>query len=237
MNFIICEDEKLQAEYLSSCIYKWAQQIKEIAQVNIYDDAKSLLFNFEDEIDADVLLLDIEMPGMTGMELAEKIRERESNIQIIFITGLKDYVFQGYSVSAVSYLLKPVKEDELFKCFDKVRKNLEVQEPFIIITEDRSVRKIKYKDIFYAESSGHNTYIHTKNEEVCAAIGIQQIWNKLNDKRFFRIHRSYIVSIPWIEGITKKDVILEGNIKVPIARGKWKEINKAYLDYYMRKGE
>lgn len=69
-----------------------------------------------------------------------------------------------------------------------MRKNLEVQESFIIVTEDRSVRKIKYKHIFYVKSSGHNTYIHTRNEEVCASIGIQQIWDNLNDKRFFYSH-------------------------------------------------
>ena len=55
---------------------------------------------------------------------------------------------------------------------------------------------------------------------------------QLNDKRFFRVHRSYIISVPWIESITKKEGIIEGGQSIPIARGKWKDVNKAYLDYY-----
>lgn len=232
MQFAVCEDNASEAELLKEYIKKWSIIKKENIDIKIYNSAESFLFDYQEKALTDVLLLDIEMAGMNGMELAKKIRENNRSLQIIFVTGISDYVFEGYSVSAVSYILKPVKEDKLFQCFEKAVENLNNEEPYIIVNEEGSTSKVCLSDICYIESYGHFSFIHTKLKEIKCSTGINQMEKQLNDKRFFRVHRSYIISVPWIESITKKEVIIEGGQSIPIARGKWKDVNKAYLDYY-----
>lgn len=232
MQFAVCEDNTSEAELLKEYIKKWSIIKKENIDIKIYKSAESFLFDYQEKATTAVLLLDIEMPGMNGMELAKKIRQSDKSIQIIFVTGISDYVFEGYSVSAVSYILKPVKEDKLFECLDKAVENINDEEPYIIVNEEGSTSKVSLSDICYIESYGHFSFIHTELKEIKCSTGINQMEKELDDSRFFRVHRSYIISVPWIESITKKEVIIEGGQSIPIARGKWKDVNKAYLEYY-----
>lgn len=110
IHFAICDDEPAQARLLSQLVSGWCAGQGEACQITCYPSAEALLFAWEDEPSADILLLDILMGQMNGMELARRLRQRRERLQILFITGTPDFVFAGYGVEAVSYLMKPVKE-------------------------------------------------------------------------------------------------------------------------------
>ena len=109
----ICDDNAEQIKYLRRLVRLWAEKMAFAVQLYEYESAEEFLFKYPDN-PCDILLLDIEMGEMNGMELAKKLRNSNDNLPIIFITGYADYMADGYDVFALHYLLKPVEEDKLF---------------------------------------------------------------------------------------------------------------------------
>ena len=115
----ICDDESAQAALLEGYVTQWAAQRGETVKLCLFPSAEAFLFAWEEEKDWAVLLLDIQMGGLSGMELAKKLRKADSSLPIIFITGVPDYVEEGYEVEALHYLLKPVRPEKLFSSLDR----------------------------------------------------------------------------------------------------------------------
>ena len=108
LNIAVCDDELIEIEYLTSLTQEWAKSTKTAVNISGFASAEAFLFRYEEDKNFDILLLDIQMKAMDGIELAEKIRESNSSVQIVFITGFPDYISRGYDVSALHYLIKPV---------------------------------------------------------------------------------------------------------------------------------
>ena len=98
LNIAICDDEAAQIEYLTSIVSEWAKKSEISVSVSGFLSAEAFLFKYEEDKNFDILLLDIQMKAMDGIKLAEKIRENNSSVQIIFITGFSDYISRGYDV-------------------------------------------------------------------------------------------------------------------------------------------
>ncbi|MCD7752851.1 MAG: LytTR family DNA-binding domain-containing protein [Lachnospiraceae bacterium] len=119
MKIGICDDEKSTREYLERLLKEWGQECGEPVETVGFVDAERFLFAWEECRDFDVLLLDIEMGRMNGMELAGRIRESDEDVAIVFITGYDEYIGQGYEVAALHYLLKPVAKEKLYQVLDR----------------------------------------------------------------------------------------------------------------------
>lgn len=232
MRFTICDDEPAQAALLHSLVEAWCAQERLACQIQTYASAEALLFDWNGQPETDLLLLDILMGGMNGMELAKRLRQRQGQLQILFITGTPDFVFDGYDVEAVSYLLKPVKKEQLFRCLDQAYRRMASRIPEILADTAEGVRRVRLPDVFYLESFGHSTVLHTAAGQVESKTGIQAWAERLWDQGFYRLHRSYLISLAHVAAITKKDVELDGGARLPIPRGKWEDVNRAYLDYF-----
>jgi len=235
MKIAICDDEQVQIELLSEYVREWCREKNEPYILKTFLSAEEFLFEYEDSKDYHILLLDIRMKYMNGMELAKRLREVKEEIQIIFITGMRDYVFEGYAVDAVSYFIKPIKKSELMKCLNRAVERCRKEEKALLIEDSGEISKVKISDIYYIDSDGHDTYIHTRDIEIRNRIGIKKMEEELVPFGFFRAHRSYLVNIARIEKITKQEVTVENAVKLPIARGKWEELNKIYLDFYRKR--
>ena len=123
----ICDDSQADADYIAVLVKAWAQTQGIKILLESFSCAESFLFCYEDDKNFDILLLDIEMKQMNGVELAKKIRLANREIQIIFITGYNDYIADGYDVEALHYILKPVHREKLeavlFRAREKLKKN------------------------------------------------------------------------------------------------------------------
>ena len=124
LKIAICDDEKKQIEYITSLVSKWSTSNAHSCEIRTFASAESFLFEYEDDKAYDILLLDIEMGNMNGVELAKNIRRSNDTVQIIFITGFPDFIAEGYDVSALHYLVKPVSVDKLRAVLDKATMNL-----------------------------------------------------------------------------------------------------------------
>ena len=109
----ICDDCTKDAEFVQSILNKWASERQVSIQTECFPSAESFLFHYAEDKVWDILLLDIEMGAMDGVTMAKRVRQDNEAVQIVFITGYSDYIAEGYEVSALHYLMKPVNVDKL----------------------------------------------------------------------------------------------------------------------------
>ena len=107
----ICDDNTADIQYLSTLLQEWAGQKGTLLRTDTFPTAEAFLFHYQEEKDYDILLLDIEMPGMDGMALAKKLRGMGERLGIIFVTGNPEFALEGYDLEAVSYIVKPIKRE------------------------------------------------------------------------------------------------------------------------------
>lgn len=232
-NIAIIDDELIQREYLFTILNSWKSSNE--LNIKMFNNAETFLFDYEENKDYDILLLDIEMEKLNGIELAKKIRRDNEKVQIIFVTGFTDYISYGYDVSALHYLIKPVSTDKLHHVLNKAINILSKKEQNIIIKVDGQNIIIKLNDITYIESLGHYININTiKKEEFVIKNGINNFMKELNEN-FVIPHRSYIVNLKYVKIITKNSIILDNDKEIPISKNNFEQLNKAFIKYY--KGE
>lgn len=231
INFAICDDNITEIEYLSKIVGKWARAGNNTAFISTFESAESFLFHYADDKSFDILLLDIQMKNMNGVELAKQIRLDNDAVQIIFITGFPDFMPEGYEVSALHYLMKPVNEQKLFEVLDKACKRLGKTERTILIKAEGESVCIPVGSIVYIESFAHTVEITTNKEKIKAGLSISDIEKKLGDG-FMRCHRSYIVGLKYIKRIRQNEVILDNDISIPLSRRLYTKVNQAFIRFF-----
>ncbi|MBQ9718815.1 MAG: response regulator transcription factor [Clostridia bacterium] len=161
LRIAICDDEQKQIEYLTSLVSSWGNKTSVTCTIDTFQSAESFLFDYAEDKNRDILLLDIEMGGMNGVDLAKTIRRTNDTIQIIFITGFPDFIAEGYEVSALHYLMKPVLPEKLHTVLDKAAANLAKSEKRLSITYDRQTDFVPLSQVMYIEAQKQYILIHT----------------------------------------------------------------------------
>lgn len=229
INIAICDDEKLQVDLLEKYVISWASNNNILINIDCFYNAESFEFKWSMDKKYNILLLDIEMPGINGVELAKRIRREDNIIDIIFITAISDYIAEGYDVSALNYLIKPLKEAKLNECLDKAREKIPKEEKTIIINVDGENHRIIQSDILYIESVGHFLEIHTVDKKYITRRNIGDIEKELDKNILMKCHRSYIVGLNHIRKIGKTDILLDNNQMIPVSRRLYSNINMAFI--------
>ncbi|MCM1232174.1 MAG: LytTR family DNA-binding domain-containing protein [Ruminococcus flavefaciens] len=226
----VCDDEQDQIQAIASVLSEWGRETGRGCEVHTFGCAEEFFFAYEEDKVWDILLLDVEMKGISGVELAKRIRGDSHRAEIIFVTSHPEFAGEGYEVDALHYLVKPVPGDKLKQVLSKAAERLR-EEPrsLIIVCEGETVRLYE-NEILYVESFLHYIVIHAKSGEYRIKENISAFADRL-DEGFYRIHRSYLVSLRYITRIARTFVILDGNIQLPLARGKYDDINRAFIRY------
>ena len=234
LNIAICDDESVEIEYLTSLTQQWSAMTGTAVRITGFSSAEAFLFKYEEDKSFDILLLDIQMKAMDGVELAEKIRENNDGVQIVFITGFTDYFSRGYDVSALHYLIKPVKKEKFFEVLSKAYVSCNKKETYILVNVDSENLRINLKDLFYVEAFGHSCTLYCKSKEYTVKLSISEIKDLL-DETFVYCHRSYIVNLKHILKLSKTDLFLDNGKTVPVSRRMYNDVNMRFIKYY--KGE
>lgn len=223
----ICDDEAAEREYVSELVSNWAAEKCAAIEVKPFPSAESFLFQYEEEKDFDILLLDIEMEKIDGVELARRIRRENEAVQIIFITGYTEYISEGYEVAALHYLVKPVKEEKLFSVLDRAVHNLAKNEKALVLSHGSEVLRVPLFSIRYLEVQQNYVTVHA-DEEVTVKKTLGEFEKEL-DERFYRLGRSFIVNLTQIYKISKKEVFLKDGTVLPLPRGQYEKLNRAFI--------
>lgn len=228
MKIAVCDDEIKQLGHIAAMAEKWAKKYPG-ASVTKYSSAEELIFNYFPG-KFDILLLDIQMSGESGISLAKKIRDCRDECSIIFITTLSDYVFEGYDVGAVSYLLKPVDTSKLFECMDKCACRTAKNKKLVLESWQQAFTFYE-SEIYYLEALSRKTVIHLKDGERELSLPFEQTLSALSGD-FFRCHRSYCVNLSRIRSLKKYEAILDNAVSIPVSRRLFSDFNKVFIKYY-----
>ncbi len=225
----ICDDEQNQIEYITSIVASWSAHEGHGCEIRTFASAEAFLFEYEEDKAYDILLLDVEMKNMNGIELAKRIRKDNNRAEIIFITSHFEFVGEGYEVDALHYLIKPISAEKLTQVLTKAADKISVEPPSVVISCEGETVKLYEADIRYVESFLHYIVIHTKDKAYKIKENISVFENRVSDD-FYRIHRSYLVSLKHITRISRTSVNI-GNTELPLSRGKYDDINRAFIEH------
>ncbi|MBD5133076.1 MAG: response regulator transcription factor [Clostridiales bacterium] len=226
--FAICDDDKNYIQYLDGLTARWARQTGAAVETERFPSAEAFLFRYEERRDFDVLLLDIEMTGMDGVELAKTVRRSSDDVQIVFITGYTDYIAEGYEVAALHYLTKPVDEDKLFQVLTRAVGRLRRNEPVLTLELPGETVRVPLGKIRWLEVLHNYVTVHAEQDyTVKRSLGELE---KMLDSRFFRVGRSHIVNLTCIRRVTRTEAELAGGERIPLPRGQYDKLNRAIID-------
>lgn len=232
MHIAVCDDEPATLAYLSGLVRRWAEGRAEPARVERFPSAQALWFEWEAERRFDIFLLDIQMQGLDGVTLARQIRAADEKCAIIFITGTAEFAAEGYDVSALHYLLKPVDEAKLFACLDKAAAQLRRAPKQLLLPVAGVQTRFCADDIFYAEAFAHSVCIHTADEAREAQVSIGALERELAVEPFVRCHRSYLVGLRHIRRIDKAELTLDSGERLPVSRRLYAAVNEAFIRFF-----
>lgn len=225
--FAICDDDGDYAGYIESLAAQWARQAGVKLETERFPSAEAFLFRYEEQKNFDVLLLDIEMTGMDGVELAKTVRRDNDSIQIVFITGYTDYIAEGYEVSALHYLTKPVNPEKLLQVLDRAVGRLARNEPVLTLELPGETVRVPLGKIRYIDVLHNYVTVHTSRD--CAVKRPLGELEKELDNRFFRVSRSCIVNLAQIRRVTRVEVELSTGERIPLPRGQYEKLNRAIV--------
>jgi DNA-binding LytR/AlgR family response regulator len=224
----VCDDCQQQAQDIKMLVNKWAKESGVQIQADMFGSAENFKAEWNKDKTYDIVLLDIQMDGQSGVELAREIRQSDDKLVIVFITGFADYISEGYDVSALHYLMKPVSEDKLFEVLDKAKKNLAQKNKTLVFALKGETHQIPLYKIYYLEVLGNYTTIHSELKyTVKKTLGE---FEKQLDDNFFRVGKSHIVNLKYIRKSTRKEIYLQNGEVIPLARGLYEALNRAMIN-------
>lgn len=235
MKIAICDDELVQREFIATSVQRYFNEKTIPVSIQEYESAEELWFQYELNSDTDIVLLDIQMAGMDGISLAKKLRCKNEALAIIFITAMTDYIFEGFQVNAINYLLKPYEEEKLYDCLNKAMEQCNKQDNYLLLRVEKEIVKINKDHILRVESEGHYLNIFTGEQSYRIKRSMKEMESVLIEDNFYKISRSDILNLYSIARITPKEVTLMNGEKILVPKGKHRELSEAFMNCHFRK--
>ena len=240
MRIAVCDDEREIREDVGQKIGRFLPE----AEVCLYESAEQLL---AEKNMPDILFLDIKMSGMSGMELAEKLRSRDKDVTIIFLTALEEYVYRAFDVGAFHYLLKPVDAVKFYevlkKAADECRRIREAAgqpeecaEASLTVRNKAWTEKVYLSEIVYLEVFNRKVTLHKMQEKLEFYGRLTELESRLGAD-FVRCHRAYIVNLRYVRRYDAAGITLENGDSVLMAKTKYAEFVRRYMEYIRRREE
>ena len=198
INIGICEDELHYRVNIKDMLGDILSTYSINYKIYEFSSGEELLSNYPKDLD--ILIMDIQMKIINGMDTARKIREFDQNLEIIFMTSFSEFMQEGYEVKAYRYILKPISERKISRnilpCINEIMKK---KNNYLTINVKNYVDRIKIDSIVYIETDRPNILIYTNDNKYTTKMSISKIDKILREHGFFRCHNSYIVNLKLVE--------------------------------------
>lgn len=231
----IVEDDVKLHEYYGKMMEAWGDA-RDIRFTTVFvESAEEYLFKYGGQNLFDIIFLDVCMNGMNGMELAHEIRKFDRSVQIVFLTGKTEYVFEGYEIGAVRYLIKPVEESELSKTLDAcMEKIVSSREDYFTMKYQGENLRLSLSEIMYVKVEGHYLQMRTVDRVYEWKASLKEMLVKLDSVRFVMASRSAVVNLEFVSKITREECVLENGETIPVSRGTYGPLNEAFMKYFFK---
>lgn len=225
----LVEDDRAYRQELMQFLERYAQESNEKFHITTFTDGDEIVDGYT--CDFDIILMDIVMKYMNGMDAAERIREMDSEVVIIFITNTPQYAMKGYMVDALDYVLKPITYFSFSQRIDRALARMKKRKKkFLSISYKGGIKKLDVSKITYVEVRDHDLIFHTAEEEYLSKGTLSDVEQTLEQQHFFRCNKCYLVNLEYVESVQNNDILVAGDL-VQVSRAKRKALLDALNDY------
>ncbi|MBO5057858.1 MAG: response regulator transcription factor [Lachnospiraceae bacterium] len=231
LQIAVCDDDEVMGEYLKQLIERRLEDSGNY-KISVFSSGRQLL---KEGTHFDIFFLDIDLKDINGIDMARQLRQ-ETEAVIVFVTALKEYIFDAFDVQAFQYLLKPVDEGKFFQVLDKALlecRTLKQSEPLVIRVKG-VYRNVPKDSILYAENDARKIVLHLKEEQITYYAKMSEL-EVLLGKRFFRCHRGYLVNLSEVKSYDTGNIQLKNGEIILMAKQKYSDFVTAYMEYLRRK--
>ncbi|TAH65965.1 MAG: response regulator transcription factor [Anaerolineaceae bacterium] len=234
MHIAVCDDNIEELSRISSLLEDYCKERSNLVTYEAFSSAIDLLEVMRLR-QFDLLLLDILMPGVSGMDAAKEIRLTNGEIPIIFLTSSREFAVESYRVSAEDYIIKPVRRDEIFPSLDKQLSRLAQEEAYLTLKTGSGIIKLPFSHIVYVEVTNRSLQFALTNNEVKEAYGYLTVYEKdlLTDSRFCKPHRSYVVNLHHVTELDRNGLATVVGKTIPVARDAYAKVKATYMKYLL----
>ena len=234
LEIAICDDDAIILKTLG----KYFGKLNDATiKYDIYNSADTLYRYVEEQGTVyDVFILDIEMQGMNGLELAQKIREKDSNCLIIFLTNYSQYVFSVFEVITFDFLRKPLEYSEFENLIKKIKRYFNITKGVFVFSYRKNSFSIPFEEIYYIEKSGRRAYLYSKDKEYIFNMTLNEIWKQLDSGAFVAIYPSCIVNLFYVREIVRDELILKTGDNLFVSKIYCQEVKIRHLRFIKEKG-
>lgn len=204
-------------------------------EVQEFPTMAALLFEIDSPAAFDVLLLDIYMPGQTGIEGARELRNRGFDGSIVFLTTSKEHGIDAFGVEATQYLVKPVEKSHFHAILDKIfRRMAEERRRFIALRTENEIRRVAVRDIVYCETQNHSPCINLLDGELLRSrMKLAELLEMVSEfEDFVTVGRIYIVNLGYVDALTAKEMTLTTGKVIYLPRGSYRALKEHYFKFY-----
>ncbi len=224
LNIAVCDDEQM----ICNDIYTRLHKINPAFLVDVFNSGEKLL---QTDLKYDIIFLDIEMSGINGMDVAERIMQKNKNIYIIFLTSHTEFMQSAFKVRAFRFLAKPICETDFIESVSQAEKEL-LRFEKLFITSNYETNIVNKEKIVYIEAFGDGSFVYTTDKVYESNKSLKYWENELDNEHFFRVHKSFFIALRYIENTHDNWLNMQYyNEAIPISRRNMKEFKKCFFDY------
>lgn len=225
----VVEDEKEFSDQLQEYILQYGKEHEMEFQVSLFFDGTEIVENYQPVYD--LILLDIEMPKMNGMDAAEKIRETDEDVTLMFITNMAAYAIRGYSVGALDFVMKPINYYTFSMKLTRALKRVKKKElKPIVLNLPNGMKKMEAKEIYYVEVQNRMLHYHTTEGELILRGTLQSAEEMLAEYPFAKCNHWYIVNLMHVSEV-RKNMAVVGSFELEISRRNKAAFLKSLTEY------
>lgn len=235
MRIAVCDDCRTFLEQAKSSVLSRYNSFSDL-YLETFEDGDSLIRAHEAS-PFDIILLDVVMPLLNGIETAREIRQKDRGVKIVFLTSSSDFAVDSYTVKASNYLIKPIVPEKFFECLDELFEELQKDSRSITVKCKSSFFRIELRDIEYVEAQNkHILFSLSDKSPVLSDDPLYTFENRLLLRDgFFKCSRSYIVNIHKVLSFNSREVTMRSGCRIPISRNVYKEFEEAYFSVFFEK--
>ena len=230
----IVEDDRNHAESLHLFLKRFGKERNQEFSVDFFDNGMDFVSDYNGSYE--IVLMDIEMPHMNGMDCAFRLRRVDRNVIIVFVTSMVQYAVKGYEVGAMGFVVKPIEYFSFTILMDKILEKIETESAKeLFIRSGDHARRLSSRDIYYIEVMDHYLIYHTVNGDFRETGKLTDVELQLGDSDFFRCGKSYLVNLRYVREVGDNEVTV-GNDKLLISRRRKKGFLLAVNSFFRRGG-